>query len=136
MVNRSQGLVLAFLAAVWLLLLVISALDPSLYTAALRPPLPVGSGGEIGLLSLLTFLVAFLALGTLRRWRWTFWLVVVAFAAGALRIPASALELAGVLPPTGPAWYVALQAVIGAVQVGIAVVLLIGYRRHGVWGRF
>ena len=136
MINRSQGVVLAFLVAAWLLLLGLSAVDPSLYIAVLRPPLPSGSAGEAALLGVLTLLLAVLAFGTVRRWRWTFWLVVVAFAAGALRVPASGLQLAGVLPPTGPVWYEMLQAVIGASQVAISVALFVGYRQRGVWGRF
>jgi hypothetical protein len=44
------------------------------------------------------------------RWRWTFWLIVVAFLFGVLRVPASILELTGVLPAAGPTWYVLFQA--------------------------
>jgi hypothetical protein len=31
--------------------------------------------------------VLLLAVGVLRRWRWTFWLILVAFLAGAVRVP-------------------------------------------------
>lgn len=72
----------------------------------------------------------------LRRWRWTFWLILVAFLAGALRVPASILELAGVIPAGTPAWYVALQGAIGIIQLGIGLALLRGYRKGGVWGAF
>jgi hypothetical protein len=54
-----------------------------------------------------------------RRWRWAFWLIAVAFVAGMLRAPAAALELAGVLPPSGPPWYALLQGAIGLVQLAI-----------------
>jgi hypothetical protein len=59
-----------------------------------------------------------------RAWRWTFWLILVAFLAGLLRVPASALELIGVLPANGPTWYVLLQAGIGLVQfvIGLAMI--------------
>jgi hypothetical protein len=43
-----------------------------------------------------------LGVGVLRRWRWTFWLVLVAFLFGVLRVPASILELMGWLPAAGP----------------------------------
>ncbi len=33
-----------------------------------------------------------------------------------LRLPASALQLAGMIPASGPTWYEALQGVIGVVQ--------------------
>jgi hypothetical protein len=75
--------------------------------------------------------------GVVRRWRWTFWIVLVAFVLdGALRVPASVLQLAGVLPPTGPAWYALLQAILGVVQVAIGLAMLAGYWRAGAWGSF
>lgn len=51
-------------------------------------------------------IIGVLGVGTLRRWRWTFWLIVVAFLFGVLHMPASILEVAGVLPATGTNWYV------------------------------
>ena len=71
-----------------------------------------------------------------RRWRWTFWLVLVAFLAGLLRVPASALELTGFLPSDGPTWYLLLQAAIGLVQFAIGLAMLIGLRKSGPWGAF
>jgi len=53
---------------------------------------------------------------------------------GVIRLPASALELAGAIPRQGPAWYVVLQGVIGAVQFVIGIAMLVGYRRNGLWG--
>ncbi len=55
--------------------------------------------------------------------------------AGVLRVPASALELAGVLPASGPVWYVLVQAAIGLVQFAIGLAMLSGLRSAGVWGR-
>jgi len=77
-----------------------------------------------------------LGIGVVRRWRWTFWLIVVAFIAGVLRVPASILQLSGVLPSESPSWYVLLQAIMGFMQVGIGLAMLAGYRRSGVWGSF
>ena len=74
--------------------------------------------------------------GVVRRRRWAFWLTLIAFFAGVLRVPAAALQLAGYLAPDGPTWYVALQGVIGVVQFAIAVAMLAGYRRRGIWGAF
>ena len=58
---------------------------------------------------------AVLSLGVIRSWRWTFWLILVVFLAGIVRVPTSALQLAGMMPLQGPAWYMALQAVVGLV---------------------
>jgi hypothetical protein len=64
----------------------------------------------------------------------TFWLIVVAFLAGVLRVPVFILQLSGVLAAEGPTWYVLLQAITGMVQVAIGLAMLAGYRRSGVWG--
>jgi hypothetical protein len=72
----------------------------------------------------------------LGRWRWTFWLIAVAFLFGVLRIPASVLTLEGVLPADGPTWYVLYQGFLGLVQFAIALLMLVGYRRAGAWGAF
>lgn len=87
-------------------------------------------------MALSTFLML-LGVGVVRRWRWTFWLVLVAFLiGGVLRVPASILQLSGMLPTDFPAWYVMLQALIGVVQVAIGILMVVGYRRDGVWGSF
>ncbi|HEY8816512.1 MAG TPA: hypothetical protein VIP57_15600 [Candidatus Dormibacteraeota bacterium] len=75
-------------------------------------------------------------IGIVRRWRWAFWLIMVAFLFGVLRLPASALQLAGLMPATGPNWYEALQGIIGLVQFLIALAMFSGYRKAGVWGAF
>jgi hypothetical protein len=72
--------------------------------------------------------------GVVRRWRWVFWLVLLAFLAGALRVPVAILELAGLLPAAAPGWYVVLQGGLGLVQLALGLGLLAGYRRAGIWG--
>jgi len=135
-INRSQVLVLGFFVGVWIALVAILTFAPGIYVQALNPPPGMTTAVEIGFLVALTTLIAFLALGVLRRWRWAFWLVVVAFLAGLLRAPASILELTAVLPSGGPTWYVLFQGVLGLVQFGIGLALLRGYRKAGVWGPF
>ena len=88
----------------------------------------------MGVLGALSAFLVLLSVGVVRRWRWTFWLVLVAFLAGALRVPVAALELAGVLPAAVPGWYVARQGVLGLGQLAVGLVLLAGYRRAGIWG--
>ena len=83
-----------------------------------------------------TAVIGLLTVGVVRRWRWLFWLILIAFLAGVLRVPASILELAGKLPPTGPTWYVLVQATIGLVQFTIGLAMLSGFRWSGVWGPF
>ena len=133
--NRTQRLVLAFFVAAIATLAAILVAAPDVYDATLkvRPgnPLPALAF----LISICTFLV-FLGVGVVRRWRWTFWLILLAFLSGCLRVIGAALQLMNVLPAQGPNWYVSLQGTIGVVQLVIAVAMITGYRRGGVWGAF
>jgi hypothetical protein len=135
--NRTQKLVLGFFVVAWTALGVILLAAPGIYDQALRLP---GGGRELPALGFLAALFAFLlllAIGVVRRWRWTFWLILGAFLiGGVLRVPASILQLSGVLTADFPAWYVLLQALIGLVQVAIGLAMLVGYRRGGTWGDF
>jgi hypothetical protein len=72
-----------------------------------------------------------LAVGVVRRWRWTFWLILVAFLFGVLRVPVAALQLTGVLATDTPAWYVLYQGLLGVAQFGIGPTMTVGYRRTG-----
>ncbi len=80
--------------------------------------------------------IALLGIGVIRRWRWAFWVILVAFIFGPLRVVASVLALGGVLPADGPTWYVLYQALLGVLQFAIALFMLAGYRRAGTWGAF
>jgi hypothetical protein len=117
-------------------LVAIRAAAPDVYDQALRlPPSWPGWAGIAFLLALAAF-IALLAVGVLRRWRWAFWLILVAFLAGVLRVPVASLQLAGVLAADGPRWYVTFQGLSGVLQVAIGLAMVVGYRRAGVWGAF
>jgi hypothetical protein len=136
-VNRTQALLLGFVIFSWIALVAILIGAPDLYDAELKP---LGLAGlpdvRLAFLAGITSLLVLLAIGTLRRWRWTFWLVLVAFAAGVLRVPLFALQALGAVSSDVPLWYAGLQAVVGIVQVGIAAAMFAGCRRHGPWGAF
>ena len=86
MVNRTQALVLGFFLMALVSLVVILVAAPEVYDQALRLP---GSRGAatIAFLAVLTGFLALLAVAVVRRWRWAFWLILVAFLAGVLRVP-------------------------------------------------
>jgi hypothetical protein len=134
--NRTQALVLGFFILAWASLLTLLLATPEVYDQALRLPNSDRRLFELAFLAALSIFLVLLGVGVVRRWRWTFWLIVAAFIAGVLRVPASILQLSGVLPAESPTWYVLLQAFIDLVQVGIALAMLAGYRRSGIWGRF
>jgi hypothetical protein len=133
--NRTQAVVLGFTLLAWLSVLSILVAAPEVLDGALG--LPAGNRpAEIAFLVALSAFLALLAIGVVRRWRWIFWLILVAFLAGLLRLPASVLELTGILPSTGPTWYTLLQGAIGLVQFAIGLGMLVGFRKAGVWGAF
>jgi hypothetical protein len=134
--NRTQLLVIGFLVSVWIALVAILVLFPQIYMQTLRQVGANNRAIEALFLIALSALIALLVVGAFRRWRWTFWLVLVAFFFGVLRLPPSVLQLAGILPASGPTWYEALQGAIGVVQFLIALAMFAGYRKAGIWGEF
>lgn len=112
---------------------------PAVYVRLLAQAVPLSGNpqpAEVGTLLALTVLLAVLSTGVIRGWRWTFWLILVVFLFGIVRVPTSVLQLAGIMPSQDPAWYVVLQAVVGLFQFVIALGMLAGYRKAGVWGAF
>lgn len=135
-INRTQWLVLAFFLAAWVTVVTILALSPQVY----RPGLARAPGSlrvaEIVFVVALSGLIGVISAGVVRRWRWLFWLILAAFFLGVLRVPVTVLELSGQMTASGPAWYIAVQGVATVVQFAIALLMLAGYRRSGVWGAF
>jgi hypothetical protein len=135
-INRTQALVLGFFALALIGFVAILVLAPNVYSETLKLR-PGGSRlPELAFLLVLTAFLVLLGIGTVRRWRWIFWLILVAFLTGILRLATSPLQLMGVLPATGPVWYMLLQASIGAIQFLIGLAMIAGYRRSGPWGAF
>jgi hypothetical protein len=134
MINRVQALVLGFLLMAWISLVVILVAAPEVYERRLRSLPGAQHVVEIVFVVALTAFIVLLSIGVLRRWRWMFWLILIAFLFGVLRIPVAVLQISGQMRPDGPLWYVILQGVIGLVQVLIALAMILGYRRSGVWG--
>jgi hypothetical protein len=134
MINRVQALVLAFFLMAWISLIAILVAAPEVYERRLRSLPGAQRMAEIVFVLALTAFIVLLSIGVLRRWRWAFWLIVIAFLLGVLRIPVAVLELSGQMTPDGPPWYVILQGVIGVLQVLIRLTMVRGYRRSGVWG--
>ena len=128
MVNRTQALVLGFFLVALTSLVVILAAAPEIYDQALRLPSDSPRWVAFTFLAVLAVFIGLLAMGVLRRWRWTFWLVLVAFLAGVLRVPVAGLELIGVVAADGPTWYVVFQGLLGVLQfaIGLAMVAATG----------
>jgi hypothetical protein len=134
MVNRTQALVLGFFPVVVTSLIVIRAAAPEVYDQALRFPPGWPRWAPTAFLLALIVFIGVLTVGVLRCWRWTFWLILVAFLLTALRVPVAILQLAGVLAASTPTWYVLFQGLIGLAQLAIGLAMLAGHRRAGIWG--
>jgi hypothetical protein len=136
MLNRMQGLILGFFALAWLGLVLLLLGMPEILDNTLHLTTEARHRGEVVFVLLITAFLLVLAIGVVRRWRWTFWLITIAFLAGAFRIPVAVLQLSNVLPADGPPLYEVLQAAIGLVQFALGLTMLGGYRTGGPWGAF
>ena len=135
-INRTQSLVLGFFVVAWVALVVMLAVSADVRDMTVRRIPGAGAPAIIGFVVALLVFLTVLAIGVLRRWRWAFWLILVAFAAGLVRVPVAVLQLSGRMVPEGPDWYVVVQGIIGVIQVAVAAAMFIGYRRSGPWGPF
>jgi hypothetical protein len=86
--------VLVFFGTVWIALVAILLLAPGIYDEILRSSDPVA---EVAFVTTITAMILIVGVGVTRRWRWLFWLILIAFLAGAVRVPISVLQLTGVL---------------------------------------
>jgi hypothetical protein len=84
--------VVGFLVLVWIALLAILVLSPDVHMQTLRQVARDSRGIEAAFLISLSALIALLVVGVFRRWRWTFWLVLIAFFFGVLLAAGRHLE--------------------------------------------
>ena len=85
-----QVAVLAFLALAGISLCVVYLIDPAIKAGSVGlTPTPANPYPLLATLSVLGVLamVVLLMVGVLRRWRWVFWLMLVAFSASILELP-------------------------------------------------
>src|SRR5262249_39369737 len=79
-------------------------------------------------------LIGVLIVGVVQHWKWLFWLLLLAFGFSVLQVPATILELTGVLSlDATPVWYRLSRMGVALVEVGIAAWMVRIYRVHGVW---
>src|SRR5262249_54993785 len=136
LLHRLELTLIAFFLLAVLFLLVVYIAAPSIYTQTLSPhssptdryPLPV----TLFLVSILVF-IAVLIVGVVRHWRWLFWLLLVAFGFSILQIPATILQLTGVIPDQFPVWYSLCRMGVAIIEFVIAVWMVWIYRHYGVW---
>jgi hypothetical protein len=135
-INRTQKVVLAFFSLTWAAAITIVAAAPQVYAQTLRRAPVSLRAAEVLFVLALSGLTGVICVGVVRRWRWAFWAIMAVFFLGVLRIPVAALQFTGHLAAGDPTWYIVLQTVAGVIQFTIALAMLTGYRRSGVWGAF
>ena len=136
LVRQLERILLVFFLLAALFLLVVYFAAPSIYTNTLllQPsptdhyPLPA----TVFLVAILLFIVV-LIVGIIQHWRWLFWLLLIAFGCMILEIPATILQLIGVLPTLFPVWYSLCRMGVAMIAFAIAMRMFHIYRHHGVW---
>ncbi len=136
-VQRLSAVIIAFFVLAALSALVVYVADPTIYTKVLmleattsdRYPLPA----TLFLVALL-ILITILIYGVLHHWRWLFWLLLIANSFSILEVPATILQLNGVIPDPYPAWYSLYRMGAALIQVGIGIWMIRIFYQYGVWG--
>ena len=134
LLHRLERVLITLFLLLALFVVAVYAAAPSIYTNMLTPsttdryPLPA----TLFLVALLVFITV-LIVGVVRHWRWLFWLLLVAFSFMILEIPATILQLTGVVPNLFPVWYSLLRMGVSIITFVIAVWMIYIYRQYGVW---
>ncbi len=129
---------MAFFLLALLFAVVVYVAAPSIFTNTLLfHPSPTDRHPFVATLFLMALVVfiAVLLVGVRQHWRWLFWLLLIAFGAMILDIPATILQLIGIVPDLFrfPVWYSLCRMGVSLLAVSIAAWMLSIYRRYGVW---
>jgi len=131
-VQRLSAVIIAFFVLAALSVVVVYFVNPTIYAKVLKTDrYPFAS--TLFLIALLIF-IAFLIFGVTKHWRWLFWIILIANSFSILEVPATILQLTGVIPDPYPAWYSLYRMGIAVLQFGIAIWMVRIYFQYGVWG--
>ena len=125
-----------YMGLLLLSLLIIFAIEPSIYTTTLWPGWVPTERYPWPVLLFLGALIAFLGMlmyGVLHHWRWLFWLILFAWTSSVIQIPVEGLQLLGVFPTPSPVWYSLFRVGVGFTELGFAAWMIQTYRHQGVW---
>lgn len=78
-----------------------------------------------------------IVIGTVRLWRWVYWLLVAGYLLALLSIPQNVLYALGLgtITLTLPAWWSVLGIFIALAEGALGIWMIILYRRFGTWAR-
>jgi hypothetical protein len=134
--QRLEKALITFFGLLIVSLLIIFAVQPSIYTTTLSPGLAATErypAPAVLFLVAIVVVVSILMYGIVHHWRWLFWLILVAFTGSVIQIPVEFLQLVGVLANPFPVWYGLFRAGVGIIELGFAVWMIQTYRHSGVW---
>ena len=134
---RLETVLITFFVLAALSLIIVYFVDSSIYvkTLSFQPttsdlyPLPA----TLFLVAILIFITVIIY-GVLHHWRWLFWLLLIANGFSILEVPATILQLTGVIPDPYPTWYSLYRMGVALVQVAIAIWMIRIFYQYGVWG--
>lgn len=135
-ISLLEKALIMFVGLLLLSLLIIFAIEPSIYTTALWPGWVPAERYPWPVLLFLSALIAFLGIfmyGVLHHWRWLFWLILIAWTSSIIQIPVEGLQLLGVFPNPYPSWYSLFRGGVGFIELGFAFWMIQTYRHRGVW---
>ncbi len=135
-VKLLEKALIVFVGVLLLSLLIIFAVEPSIYTTTLWPGwVPTERypwQAVLFLLALLVFL-SILMYGVIHHWRWLFWPILIAFAGSIIQTPIEGFQLMGIIANPYPVWYSLLRGGVGFIELGFAFWMIQTYRHQGIW---
>ena len=134
---RLGTVLIAFFVLAACSITIVYFVDPSIYAKVLKlEPATTDTYPYASTFFLVVILIfiAILIFGIIKHWRWLFWLLLIANSFSILEVPATILQLTGVIPEVYPTWYSLYRMGIAVMQVGIAIWMIHIYLQYGVWG--
>ena len=136
LLHRLERVLITLFLLLALFAVVVYVAAPSIYTSTLplsrtdRYPIPA----TLFLVALLVFITVVIV-GVMRHWRWLFWLLLIAFSCMILEVPATILQLTGVVPNlfAFPVWYSLCRMGVSIITFMIGMWMISIYRQYGVW---
>jgi hypothetical protein len=133
-----QQAIIGFFILCALFAIIVYIVAPSIYAAQLKVSSTPTDRYPFLATLLLVAILAIISVGIIGvacRWRWLFWLLLLAFGFSILEIPVTVLLLmvgSSMLDST-PFWYTISRMAVSLLEVGLAVWMIQVYRHYGVW---
>ena len=112
----------------------VRAQQPSLSADQVHTAAQLGVALSWATVVVLSAIMIFLAVGSLLRWRWAFWVVLVWLALSSLGVAQGALALSSTAVQSQPKASIAVGLVFAIAALGLLVWFVVAAARYGPWG--